>query len=51
MDSISLERERGITIASKVTSISGKENELNMVDTPRHVDFGGEVEWVVGMVE
>ncbi|KAE8076006.1 hypothetical protein FH972_014682 [Carpinus fangiana] len=51
MDSITLERERGITIASKVTSISWKENELNMVDTPGHADFGGEVELVVGMVE
>ncbi|XP_021632816.1 50S ribosomal subunit assembly factor BipA isoform X2 [Manihot esculenta] len=51
MDSISLEREGGITIASKVTSISWKENELNMVDTPGHADFGGEVERVVGMVE
>ncbi|KAG5033190.1 hypothetical protein JHK85_017172 [Glycine max] len=51
MDSISLERERGITISSKVTSVSWKENELNMVDTPGHADFGGEVERVVGMVE
>ncbi|CAA7410165.1 unnamed protein product [Spirodela intermedia] len=51
MDSINLERERGITIASKVTSISWKESELNMVDTPGHADFGGEVERVVGMVE
>lgn len=51
LDSISLERERGITIASKVTSIFWKENELNMVDTPGHADFGGEVERVVGMVE
>lgn len=51
MDSISLERERGITISSKVTSISWKDNELNMVDTPGHADFGGEVERVVGMVE
>ncbi|PRQ50040.1 putative protein-synthesizing GTPase [Rosa chinensis] len=51
MDSISLERERGITIASKVTSVFWKENELNMVDTPGHADFGGEVERVVGMVE
>ncbi|XP_058755948.1 uncharacterized protein LOC131629162 isoform X2 [Vicia villosa] len=51
MDSISLERERGITISSKVTSIAWKENELNMVDTPGHADFGGEVERVVGMVE
>lgn len=51
MDSISLERERGITISSKVTSIPWKGNELNMVDTPGHADFGGEVERVVGMVE
>ncbi|XP_030462967.1 uncharacterized protein LOC115682774 [Syzygium oleosum] len=51
MDSISLERERGITISSKVTSIVWKDNELNMVDTPGHADFGGEVERVVGMVE
>ncbi|KAL8131395.1 uncharacterized protein LOC141711578 [Apium graveolens] len=51
LDSISLERERGITISSKVTSISWNENELNMVDTPGHADFGGEVERVVGMVE
>uniref|UniRef100_A0A803QJN0 Tr-type G domain-containing protein n=1 Tax=Cannabis sativa TaxID=3483 RepID=A0A803QJN0_CANSA len=51
MDSISLERERGITISSKVTSIPWKEHELNMVDTPGHADFGGEVERVVGMVE
>ncbi|KAK8943859.1 hypothetical protein KSP40_PGU002424 [Platanthera guangdongensis] len=51
MDSNSLERERGITIASKVTSISWKDIELNMVDTPGHADFGGEVERVVGMVE
>ncbi|RDX68344.1 typA [Mucuna pruriens] len=51
MDSITLERERGITIASKVTSVSWRENELNMVDTPGHADFGGEVERVVGMVE
>lgn len=51
MDSNSLERERGITIASKVTTVSWKENELNMVDTPGHADFGGEVERVVGMVE
>ncbi|XP_014524423.1 uncharacterized protein LOC106780641 [Vigna radiata var. radiata] len=51
MDSNSLERERGITIASKVTSVTWKENELNMVDTPGHADFGGEVERVVGMVE
>eukprot|EP00249_Psilotum_nudum_P022715 c28620_g1_i1 orf=1236-2924(-) len=51
MDSISLERERGITIASKYTSMSWGGYELNVVDTPGHADFGGEVERVVGMVE
>ncbi|KAH9560853.1 hypothetical protein CY35_06G129800 [Sphagnum magellanicum] len=51
MDSIALERERGITIASKYTSITWKGMELNVVDTPGHADFGGEVERVVGMVE
>ncbi|KAJ7540648.1 hypothetical protein O6H91_10G024500 [Diphasiastrum complanatum] len=51
LDSISQERERGITIASKYTSISWRDVELNMVDTPGHADFGGEVERVVGMVE
>ncbi|KAL4573199.1 hypothetical protein LXL04_019998 [Taraxacum kok-saghyz] len=51
LDSNQLEKERGITIASKITSIPWKENELNMVDTPGHADFGGEVERVVGMVE
>ncbi|KAH9291485.1 hypothetical protein KI387_043326, partial [Taxus chinensis] len=51
MDSISLERERGITISSKVTSLPWNGTELNMVDTPGHADFGGEVERVVGMVE
>ncbi|CAM6121657.1 unnamed protein product [Calypogeia fissa] len=51
MDSISLERERGITIASKYTSMSYGGLELNMVDTPGHADFGGEVERVVGMVD
>ncbi|GJY13376.1 elongation factor family protein, partial [Tanacetum coccineum] len=51
LDSNQLEKERGITIASKITSIPWKENELNMVDTPGHADFGGEVERVIGMVE
>lgn len=51
MDSISLERERGITIASKYTSMSWGGVDLNVVDTPGHADFGGEVERVVGMVE
>lgn len=51
MDSISLERERGITIASKYTSMSWGGVDLNVVDTPGHADFGGEVERVIGMVE
>lgn len=51
MDSITLERERGITIASKYTSMAWKSMQLNVVDTPGHADFGGEVERVVGMVE
>lgn len=51
MDSITLERERGITIASKYTSIFWKGMQMNVVDTPGHADFGGEVERVVGMVE
>ncbi|PWA99311.1 elongation factor family protein [Artemisia annua] len=51
LDSNQLEKERGITIASKITSIPWKEHELNMVDTPGHADFGGEVERVIGMVE
>lgn len=51
MDSITLERERGITIASKYTSMTWKGMQLNVVDTPGHADFGGEVERVVGMVE
>ncbi|CAK9265635.1 unnamed protein product [Sphagnum jensenii] len=51
MDSIALECERGITIDSKYTSITWKGMELNVVDTPGHADFGGEVERVLGMVE
>ncbi|CAI5477032.1 unnamed protein product [Closterium sp. Yama58-4] len=51
MDSIALERERGITIASKYTSVTFKGTTLNLVDTPGHADFGGEVERVMGMVD
>eukprot|EP00850_Spirogloea_muscicola_P000665 SM000002S05745 [mRNA] locus=s2:1926824:1930958:- [translate_table: standard] len=51
MDSIALERERGITIASKYTSMSFEGTTLNVVDTPGHADFGGEVERVLGMVD
>src|SRR5689334_23254242 len=51
MDSNDLERERGITILSKVTSILWKDTRINIVDTPGHADFGGEVERILGMVD
>ncbi|AFY71227.1 GTP-binding protein TypA [Thalassoporum mexicanum PCC 7367] len=51
MDSNDLERERGITILSKNTAVRFKDNLINIVDTPGHADFGGEVERVLGMVE
>jgi len=51
MDSNDLERERGITILSKNTSVMHKGTKINIVDTPGHADFGGEVERVLGMVE
>src|SRR3982075_1142882 len=51
MDSSDLERERGITILSKVTSILWKDTRINIVDTPGHADFGGEVERILNMVE
>ncbi len=51
MDSNDLERERGITILSKNTSIVYNDIKINIVDTPGHADFGGEVERVLGMVE
>ncbi|KAJ3674839.1 hypothetical protein LUZ60_005455 [Juncus effusus] len=51
MDSNDLERERGITILSKNTSISFKGTKINIIDTPGHSDFGGEVERVLNMVE
>lgn len=51
MDSNDLERERGITILSKNTAVKYKETLINIVDTPGHADFGGEVERVLGMVE
>jgi len=51
MDSNDIERERGITILSKNTAVSYKNVKINIVDTPGHADFGGEVERVLKMVE
>ncbi|MBS0236289.1 MAG: translational GTPase TypA [Proteobacteria bacterium] len=51
MDSNDLERERGITILAKCTSISYEDYKFNIVDTPGHADFGGEVERVLSMVD
>ncbi len=51
MDSNDLERERGITILSKNTAVSHNGIKINIVDTPGHADFGGEVERVMGMVD
>ncbi|MGB0750308.1 MAG: translational GTPase TypA, partial [Gammaproteobacteria bacterium] len=51
MDSNDLERERGITILSKNTAIEWGEHRINIVDTPGHADFGGEVERVLSMVD
>ncbi|MBK97647.1 MAG: translational GTPase TypA [Balneola sp.] len=50
MDSGDLERERGITISSKNTAVSWKDTKINIVDTPGHADFGGEVERILKMV-
>ncbi|MBI4511913.1 MAG: translational GTPase TypA [Deltaproteobacteria bacterium] len=51
LDSNDLERERGITILAKCTAITWKGVRVNLVDTPGHADFGGEVERVLGMVD
>ena len=50
MDSNDIERERGITILSKNTSVKYKDTKINIIDTPGHADFGGEVERVLKMV-
>jgi GTP-binding protein len=51
LDSNDLERERGITILAKATSILWKDTRINIVDTPGHADFGGEVERILNMVD
>lgn len=51
MDSNAIERERGITILAKNTAVKYKDTLINIVDTPGHADFGGEVERVLGMVD
>ncbi|MGI4945895.1 MAG: translational GTPase TypA [Janthinobacterium lividum] len=51
MDKNDLEKERGITILAKCTSVVWKDTRINIVDTPGHADFGGEVERILGMVD
>lgn len=51
MDSNDLEKERGITILAKNTAIKWNDYRINIVDTPGHADFGGEVERVMSMVD
>ncbi|MGB1159608.1 MAG: translational GTPase TypA [Alphaproteobacteria bacterium] len=51
MDSNDIERERGITILAKVTSVEWENTRINIVDTPGHADFGGEVERILSMVD
>lgn len=51
MDSNALEKERGITILAKTTALDYKEHRINILDTPGHADFGGEVERIMNMVD
>ena len=51
MDSNDIERERGITILAKTTSLNYKDTKINILDTPGHADFGGEVERIMNMVD
>ena len=51
MDSNDIERERGITILAKTTAINYKDHRINILDTPGHADFGGEVERIMNMVD
>jgi GTP-binding protein len=51
MDSNDLEKERGITILAKCTSVEWNDTRINIVDTPGHADFGGEVERILSMVD
>src|SRR6202789_1355444 len=51
LDSNELERERGITILAKCTSVVWRDVRINIVDTPGHADFGGEVERILSMVD
>ena len=51
MDSNDIERERGITILAKTTALVYKDTKINILDTPGHADFGGEVERIMNMVD